>query len=137
MIAAQILLQAGVLTPVYCAQLQFGYELCAEVYVCNQDGGQWDTISIAVAKDSSALTAAQYLYRGHSIRPNETKFLKLLLRENDVIYVMATRSRVSVNVITEEIETPHSTERLIGERLDMLFEQRFEQSENVEEESAV
>ena len=136
MIAAQVLLLAGELTSVYSAQLQLGYELCAEVYVCNQSGGQWDTIDIAVSKDRSPITAAQYLYRGYSIRPNETKFLKLLLRENDTIYVMATRARVSVNVITEEIETPRSTERLVGERLDALFVQREEDDEVDEEVEA-
>jgi hypothetical protein len=131
MIASQTLLTANVLTPVYTARLEYGYELCAHVYVCNQDSGQWDTIAVAITRGSETLESKQYLYRGYSIKPNETKHLKLLLRENDTIHVQATRSRVSVNVITEEIETPRSTERLLGDRLDALYEQR-EVEEEVE-----
>jgi len=119
MIAAQTLLQTGVLTEVYRAAPTFGRETCANVVMCNQDGGQWTTLDVALARDGTTPTAAQYIIRGYSAQPNETKHLKLLLREEDRIYVRATTARVSVTVVAEEVVTPHVLEQL-GERIDAV-----------------
>ena len=106
MIVAQVLLQPNVLTEVYHAHLEHGYELWTDIYICNQDGSQWSTLDVAFGRKGQAPIAKDYLYRGYSMRPHEVVRIHATLRENDTVYVMAITARVSVGITTEEIFTP-------------------------------
>jgi hypothetical protein len=105
MIAGQFLLAANTLTEVYRASA-LSNEVWVEVFVCNQDGGQWSTLDIVLTQEQGVPEDKHYLYRGYSLRPNETKHPRLLLQANDAIAVRATTARVSVTVSAEEIVTP-------------------------------
>lgn len=123
MIAAQELLRANVMTEVYRAAPVRGNEMCAEVFICNQDGGQWSTLDVVISRGEHDVPAdRQYLYRGYSLRPNQTKHPRLFLRDGDSIRVRVTTARVSVVVSAEEIVTPRTLEAL-EERLDQITEE--------------
>lgn len=123
MIAAQELLQANVLTEVFQAAPTRGNEMATTVFICNQDGGQWSTVDLALSRGEQDIPASrQYLYRGYSLRPNETLRPKLYLRDGDSVRVRATTARVSVAVSAEEIVTPRALET-IESRLDALIEE--------------
>lgn len=123
MIAAQELLQADVLTEVYQAAPTRGNEISATVYIANQDSGQWSTIDMAITRGEQDIPAdRQYLYRGYSIKPNETLMPKLFLRAGDSVRVKAISARVSVVVSAEEVVTPRALEG-IEDRIDQLTEE--------------
>lgn len=122
MIASQTLLQANLLTQVYHANPTYGREVIVEVFVCNQDSGQWSTMDMALAKDESVVLPEQYIFKGYSLRPNETKRPKVLLREGDTVRVKVTTARVSVVVLAEEIVTPRTIEQL-SQRVDNVTEE--------------
>ena len=108
MIAAQTLLSANVLTQVYRARLEYGYEMWTDVYICNQDGSQWSTLDVALVRGEQAPTSEHYVYRGYSMKPHEVVRVHVSLRENDTVYARATTARVSVGVTTEEVFTPRT-----------------------------
>lgn len=124
MIASQVLLAPNTLTLVYQVTTAQKQEIQTEVFICNQDGGQWSTLDVAVTNQRSrAPVLAQYLYKGYSLRPNETKHPRLLLRDGDSIFVQVTTNRVSVVVSAEEVVVPRTVERQsdrLDERLEML-----------------
>lgn len=135
MIAGQFLLVARTFTEVYRAPAN-GNEVWVEVFVCNQDGGQWSTLDIAVMQEQGAPDDKHYLYRGYSLRPNETKHPRLLLQANDAAHVRATTARVSVTVSAEEIVTPGTIANLrdqLTERLNDLTEEVQRITEVVQE----
>ncbi len=122
MIASQTLLLPNTLTEVYRAATNLRNEVWAEVFICNQDGGQWTTVDLAVTNKGTLVPELrQYLYKGYSQKPNETIQPKLLLRDGDRIFVQTTTNRVSVVVSAEEIVTPRTAERQ-SDRLDERLE---------------
>ena len=136
MIAGQFLLAANTLTEVYRAADTGANELWVEVFVCNQDGGQWSTLDIAVTRGTEVPEAKHYMYRGYSMRPNETRHPRLLLRDGDVVIVRATTARISVTVSAEEIVTPRVMADLrdrVTERLNDLTEEVQRIAEVVQE----
>ena len=123
MIASQMLLISNILTEIYQAAPIHGNEMCAEIFICNQDGSQWTTLDVALSRGEQNIPdAGQYMYRGYSMRPNETKHVKLLLRGGDSIRVRVSTARVSAIVSAEEIMTPHTLEAL-EDRLDLITEE--------------
>lgn len=128
MIAGQFLLVANTFTEVYRVADVGANELCAEVFVCNQDGGQWSTLDIAVTRGTEVPEAKHYMYRGYSMRPNETKHPRLLLKDGDVIQVRATTARVSVTISAEEIVTP----RVVADLRDQITERLNDLTEEVQ-----
>ena len=119
MIAAQVLLHPNVLTEVYRAHLEHGYELWTNIYICNQDGSQWSTLDMALGREGRAPASKDYLYRGYSMKPHEVVRIHAALRENDTVYARAITARVSVSITTEEIFTPRALGD-VKESLDML-----------------
>ena len=128
MIASQTLLLANTMTEVYRAESFNDNALCAEVFVCNQDSGQWTTLDMVVKHKTQELQDSQFFYRGYSMRPNETTQLKLLLQHGDTIHVRVTTARVSVVVSAEEVVTPQALKTL-ETRLDDLLEDRIQRRE--------
>ena len=114
MIAGQFLLAANTLTEVYRAPAN-GNEVWVEVFVCNQDGGQWSTLDIVLTQEQGVPGDKNYFYRGYSLRPNQTKHPRLLLQALDAVYVRVTTARVSVTVSAEEIVTPGTIANLRDE----------------------
>lgn len=117
MIAGQFLLAVNTLTEVYRAPAN-GNEVWVEVFVCNQDSGQWSTLDMVLTQDQAIPEDKNYFYRGYSLRPNETKHPRLLLQAGDAVYVRVVTARVSVVVSTEEVVTP----RVVADVRDQLSE---------------
>lgn len=125
MIASQVVLAANIMTQVYVAETAARNEVCAELFICNQDGAQWSTLDVALTRKNSVSEDKEYFYRGYSLRPSETKHPKLLLQNGDKVYARATTAKVSVMVSAEEIVTP-GTINALGNRVDNVVEQIIE-----------
>ena len=128
MIAGQFFLAANIFTEVYHAADVGANELWVEVFVCNQDGGQWSTLDIAITRGTEVPEVKHFIYRGYSMRPNETKHPRLLLKDGDVVQVRATTARVSVTVSAEEIITP----RVVANLRDQLTERLNDMTEEIQ-----
>lgn len=132
MIAAQLTLDANVLTEVYVAEVLDAEALQAKMYLCNQSAAHWVDVDVVLAHGATAIitlgapvrgaiSPRRYLYRGHSMRPSETKRINLELRHGDIVLVSPSTGNVSCTVLVEELVTPRALQSLEN-RLDTLVE---------------
>lgn len=127
MIDGQFLLVANTWTEVYRTDIAQDFnEMRVEVFICNQDGAQWSTLDVGLLIEQGDPDTPQYLYRGYSMRPSETKHHKLLLQNNDSIRVRVTTARVSVTITAEEVVTAQTIQEAherVNERIDIVTEE--------------
>ena len=137
MIAAQLTLSANVLTEVYTAEVFLAEALDVKVSLCNESAAHWVDIDVVIAHGATSsiiqdapvmeVTAARrYFYRGHSMRPTETKHITLSLRHGDTVLVKASTANLSCTVLAEETVTPRALQA-VEDRLDALVEDMLNQ----------
>ena len=132
MIAAQLTLTANVSTEIYIAEVLDAEALKATIYLCNESTAHWVDVDVALAHGATATITVdapvrgevptwRYLFRGHSMRPTQTKEIQLELRHGDVVLVRASTNALSCTVVTEELVTPRALQA-VEQRLDALVE---------------
>ena len=124
MIAAQVLLLAGIATDVYVAAPIVGTEVMAEIFVCNQDPVQWASMDLTLGRTPRD-PLAQSLYKNYSMHPSETVRLRLSLQTGNTVRALASTGAVACTVCAEALVTPQALEP-IQERLDVLVEDALE-----------